>query len=166
MNDTLYEQLIKQKIKPVTWLIFAGIVFAILAVGVLSLPLIGPVSFFLMVALAATAYYFLFPHMCVEYEYVLLNHDMEIDVIYKQQTRKHKKAFDIQKAEIIAPKGSPRLQSFHPQKTFRFISNTPGARIYCVILSSGNRVDCVEFEPDDEMIKHMKPWVGMSFYQD
>ena len=49
-------------------------------------------------------FYFIFPKLNVEYEYMILNHDLQIDAIYNKSKRKHMLSFDIQSAEIIAPK--------------------------------------------------------------
>ena len=35
---------------------------------------------------------------------MILNHDLQIDAIYNKSKRKHMLSFDIQSAEIIAPK--------------------------------------------------------------
>ena len=48
------------------------------------MPFIGFLSFVIAVILAVVAYYFIFPKLNVEYEYIILNHDLQIDAIYNK----------------------------------------------------------------------------------
>ena len=52
------------------------------------MPFIGLLAFVIAVILAMLAYYFVFPRLSVEYEYILLNHDLQIDIIYNRAKRK------------------------------------------------------------------------------
>ena len=97
---------------------------------------------------------------------MLLNHDLQIDVIYNREKRKKLKSFDIQTAEIIAPKGSPRLNSFKPDKVLDYSSGNPSAKVYAIIISLDQNSACVYIEPDEKMLDHMKHWMGMKLYQD
>ena len=114
MNDALYEQLVPRKQKTSGILISILIIVLAVAVAVLGMPLVGFLSFLIAVLILMIAFYFIFPKLNVEYEYMILNHDLQIDAIYNKSKRKHMLSFDIQSAEIIAPKKSPRLNAFHP----------------------------------------------------
>ena len=63
-------------------------ILVIVAVAVLGMPFIGFLSFMIAVILAVIAYYFIFPKLNVEYEYIILNHDLQIDAIYNKAKRK------------------------------------------------------------------------------
>ena len=97
---------------------------------------------------------------------MLLNHDLQIDVIYNRERRKKLKSFDIQTSEIIAPKGSPRLNSFKPDKVYDYSSGNPSAKVYAIMISLDQNNACVYIEPDDKMLDHMKHWMGSKLYQD
>ena len=112
------------------------------------------------------AYYFIFPRFNVEYEYDLLNHDLDIAAIYSKANRKKKLSIDIQQAEIIAPKGSPRLNSYHPDKTLDFSSGASDAKVYAVMIPVDQKLNCIFIEPDRTMMEHIKGWMGMKLYQD
>ena len=141
-------------------------ILVIVASAVLGMPSFGFFSFVAAVLAAILAYYFIFPRLNVEYEYMLLNHDLQIDVIYNREKRKKLKSFDIQTAEIIAPKGSPRLNSFKPDKVFDYSSGNPSAKVYAIIISLDQNNACIYIEPDEKMLDHMKHWMGMKLYQD
>lgn len=58
------------------------------AVAVLGMPLVGFLSFLIAVLILMIAFYFIFPKLNVEYEYMILNHDLQIDAIYNKSKRK------------------------------------------------------------------------------
>ena len=73
MNDALYELLVSRKPKPYDLPIRILVILLIVAVAVLGMPFIGVLSFMIAVVIAFLAYYFIFPKLNVEYEYILLN---------------------------------------------------------------------------------------------
>ena len=155
MNDALYEQLVPRKQKTSGILISILIIVLAVAVAVLGMPLVGFLSFLIAVLILMIAFYFIFPKLNVEYEYMILNHDLQIDAIYNKSKRKHMLSFDIQSAEIIAPKKSPRLNAFHPDKTYDFTSGNENADVYAVMISLDQKNSCVYIVPYRIMIDHM-----------
>ena len=131
-----------------------------------ELAVSGIFAFALAAILALLAYYFAFPLLNVEYEYSLLNHDLDIDAIYSKEKRKSKMNLDIQNAEIIAPKGSHRLDSYHPEATCDFSSGNANAKIFAIMIPINQKMTCVYIEPDENMIEHMKQWMGMKMFVD
>lgn len=130
MNDAYYEQLVVRKSRPLDMVIRFLTILVIVAVAVFGMPFLGIFSFFLAVVLAFLAYYFIFPRLDVEYEYVLLNHDMQVDAIYSKAKRKKMMTFDIQQAEIMAPKASPRLHSYQPQNIRLFFRTRGRSQLF------------------------------------
>ncbi len=166
MNDALYELIVARRPKPYDLPVRILVILAVVAIAVLGMPFLGFFSFTIALLAAVLAYYFIFPKLNVEYEYILLNHDIQIDVIYNRAKRKPLQNFDIQTAEIIAPKGSPRLNSFKPDKVFDFSSGNPSAKVYAIMIALNKNNACVYIEPDEKMLEHMKRWMGMKMYQD
>lgn len=166
MNDAFYEQLVARKSRPADLLIRILSILVIVAVAFFGMPFIGFFSFFIAVILALLAYYFVFPRLDVEYEYTLLNHDMEVDAIYSKSKRKKQLSFDIRQAEIMAPSGSPRLRSFQPAKTYDFSSGTADKNAYSMMISIDKGLVCIILEPDEKMFSHMQGWMGMKLYKD
>lgn len=166
MNDALYELIVARRPKPYDLPVRILVIVVIVAIAVLGMPFLGLLSFVVAVLAAILAYYFIFPRLNVEYEYMLLNHDLQVDVIYNREKRKQLKSFDIQTAEIIAPKGSPRLNSFKPDKVYDYSSGNPSAKVYAIMISLDQNNACVYIEPDDKMLDHMKHWMGTKLYLD
>ncbi len=166
MNDALYEQLVTRKSRPTDIVIRILVIAAlavILAVGILF---IGSLAVIITVILALLAYYFLFSKLNVEYEYMLLNHDLEIDAIYNKAKRKKMLTLDIQQAEIIAPKRSHRLDSIRPTKTKDFSSGADSDNVFAIIMPVEKEITCIFIEPDEKMVAHMQQWMGMKMYLD
>lgn len=166
MNDAFYEQLVTRKPRLADMAIRILVILVIIAVAIFGMPLIGFFSVFLAVILAILAYYFVFPRLNVEYEYSILNHDIDISAIFSKQNRKHKVSIDIQQAEIIAPKGSHRLDSYNPSKTLDFSSGEANAKAYSIIIPINQQLTNVIIEPDDTMIQHMRGWMGSKMFLD
>ena len=93
MNDALCEHIVARKSKPMDFIIRILIIVVIVAVAIVGLPFLGFFAFALAAILALLAYYFAFPLLNVEYEYSLLNHDLDIDAIYSKEKRKSKMMF-------------------------------------------------------------------------
>ena len=140
MNDALCEHIVARKSKPMDFVIRVLIIVVIVAIG--GMPFLGFFAFALAATLALLAYYFAFPLLNVEYEYSLLNHDLDIDAIYSKEKRKSKINLDIQNAEIIA------------------------AKIFAIMIPINQKMTCVYIEPDEKMIEHMKQWMGMKMFVD
>lgn len=166
MNDAFYEQFVTRKTRPTDILIRILVILFIVAVAIFGMPFIGFLSFFIAVVLAMGAYYFIFPRLNVEYEYSLLNHDLDVAAIYSKEKRKHLFSLDLRQAEIMAPKNSSRLRSYHPDKTRDFSSGDPNAAVYALMLPSDQNTACILLEPDQKMTEHIKSWMGMKLYQD
>ena len=166
MNDALYELIVARRPKPYDLPVRILVILAIAAIAIVGMPFVGLFSFAIAVVAAMLAYYFIFPKLNVEYEYTLLNHDIQIDAIYNRAKRKKLKSFDIQTAEIIAPKGSPRLNSFKPDKVYDYSSGNPSAKVYAIMISLDQNNACVYIEPDNKMLDHMKHWMGTKLYLD
>ena len=93
MNDALCEHIVARKSKPMDFVIRILIIVVIVAIAIGGMLFLGFFAFALAAIIALLAYYFAFPLLNVEYEYSLLNHDLEIDAIYSKEKRKSKMMF-------------------------------------------------------------------------
>lgn len=166
MNDAFYEQIVPRKSRATDTVIRILTIAILAAILIFTMPLIGFIGIMITVVLAFGAYYLIFPKLNVEYEYTILNHDMQIDAIYSKSKRKSLHSFDIQQADIIAPKDSPRLHSYRADKTLDFSSGDGSHKIYAVMVPLGQKNTRILIEPDDKMLSHMKSWMGMKLYTD
>ena len=88
MNDALYEQLVTRKSRPMDLVIRILCIAALVVVLCGGMLFIGSLAVLVTILLGVLIYYFVFPKLDVEYEYTLLNHDLEIDAIYSKSKRR------------------------------------------------------------------------------
>lgn len=156
MNDAIYEQLIARKAKVTDYLIRTLIIAFILILIFFGLPLIGILAILLAIAFGFISFYFVFPKLKVEYEYILLNHDFQIDAIYNKSKRKTLIEFDIQKIASIM-----KASEFHTsEKTFNFTSGADSQSVYAIRTSQNGQNICILFEPDEKMKELMNKWLA------
>lgn len=166
MNDAYYELIVAKKKRIIDTLLKICLILFTLVVTYVGLLSVGPLALFLFIGLIIVLFNFIFPRFNAEFEYTLINHDLEISAIYNKQNRKKRTEFDIQEAEIIAPTGSPRLQGFRPVKTLNFSSGDSNSKLYSILISLDSKLTQVIIEPDERMIRQMKDWMGQKMFLD
>lgn len=159
MSDLYTEVIVKKKettadmIKKVA--LIAGTVLSAAAFLFTKLGLIAVV---LLIAFVA-ADYFLLPSLNVEYEYLYVNGDLDVDKIMSKQKRKRVYSMDIKTLEILAPSDSHALDSYNRNKdlkSFDFSSRNAGKKTYTMIVKGEKGLEKVKFEPNDVILKDMK----------
>lgn len=165
MNDTFCEHIVQRKTKPADVAIRV-LLIAVIAVLALSSFVLGFVMFFIAFILGAVAVLFIFPRLKVEYEYSLLNHDLNVDVIYNRAKRKHLLSIDLKEAEIIAPRTSHRLDSYHDLVVKDYSTADESATPFAVMCNISQRMNCILFNPDKEMLSRMESFLPRTLYKD
>ena len=156
MTDMYSELLVKKettgKDKAIKILIIALIVLTA-AAGLL----ITPLAWVLTIGLGIAAY-FVLPLLDLEYEYVFVNGELDIDRIASKAKRKRMKSFDLAKMEMMAPVNSHRMdyQNHNTNlKVLDFSSGNPQHKIFAMIIPDDNNVYKVLLEPDRELIDNI-----------
>lgn len=165
MTDMMYEQVVTKHKNTGMWAAYILAVCAILALAVIGLMKIGFVMLVLAIVLFVLVQWLLFPKLRTEYEYSLVNHELEISAVYNKEKRKTLCTVDLADAEAVGPKGSPHLASFRPSKVRPFLSGSSGAAVYEIILPQQQELTCILLEPDETMLAHIRQWTGQKFFQ-
>ena len=160
MNDFMYEQLVARKAKASDYLIRALVIALIVVLFLFGPAFIGYFAFPLAVCLALAAAFFIFPRLKVEYEYILLNHELQIDVIYNKSRRKTLLEFDILKAEAITQKNSASAPSGRIEKTYDCSTGSGMDTVYAVMVPVNQQNACILLEPDQTMKTYMNNWLA------
>ncbi|MBO5460891.1 MAG: hypothetical protein J5983_03735 [Ruminococcus sp.] len=166
MNDAYYEHFVAQKPKFQNTLKRALLIIAVLLISYIGAAFLGSLALMLGFVALILIVQFVFPYFKVEYEYALLNHYLEISAIFNKEKRKKKAEIDIQKAEIIAPTGSHRLDSYRPAKVLDFSSGDKNAKTYSILTSSQDKLFSIIVEPDERMLNQMRSWTGSKMFLD
>lgn len=154
MNESYVEWIVERKAKPTDILIKGG---SILITAVLVL--VGFMIPIVMIAgiIGVVLCYFFLPNLNVEYEYLYINKELQIDKIFSKQKRTTIANFELEKMEILAPVGAYQLDAYKNKKMIvkDYSSGDTQAKRYQMIIND-NATSCIYFEPNDAMIHSMK----------
>ncbi len=110
MRDTFIELLIERKSNALLH-IAKYILYILTAIFVIGYVVVGFLSILIAIVFGIAGY-FISQRADVEYEYSFVEKELDIDVIYAKQKRKHLETFDLSKMEMMAPIHSYHLDQF------------------------------------------------------
>lgn len=150
MNDLYKEILVKQQNTQGAVLKKYGIIAltVLLAAGGLFISIL-----LLIPAVAAgIGAFFILSRFEKEYEYLYVNGDFDVDVIYNMQKRKRIGSYDAEALVAFAPEKSSHLDEFRNQNlpVRDYTSHTGQAPVWCGIYTTDGGKELVRFEFDDE----------------
>ena len=150
MNDSYSELLVKKeqtgKDKVIKFLLI-GVIAATAVVGII-IPLVWVLTLGLGIAA-----YFILPNLDLEYEYVFVNGDLDIDKIMNKARRKRMFSVDADQMELLAPVGAVELMQYKKIKTYDYTSGKKDAKIYALIASNKGEVCKILFEPNETIVE-------------
>ena len=153
MNDALYELIVARKPRPYDLIVRILVILLIIAVAVGGMPFIGMSAFLAAVLIAVLAYYFIFPRLNVEYEYLFVNGDLDVDKIMSRAKRKRMFSMNVSEMELLAPSDAPELRQYQNAKTLDFSSGTGQAKLYTLVVADHGELKKVVFEPNETIIE-------------
>lgn len=159
MSDLYTEVIVKRKTTAKDYILKTVLIVltVLAALSAIVLPL-GIIGFLIFIAFGV-ADYFLLPTFDVEYEYLYVNGELDVDKILSKQKRKRVFRGDIKGLEIMAPSQSHALDYYNNNKnlkTYDFSSGEEGAKTYTMILKGEKEMQRVIFEPNDVILRDMK----------
>jgi len=164
MADMYQEILIKRitppadKLKKVALITLTAVAAAL---AVLTFNLI-----FLLAAIAlGVACYFLLPGLDLEYEYLYVNGDIDIDKILSRQKRKKAESFDKESLELIAPTGHDALKEYEGKgKVKDYTSLDPNVKSYTAVYTQDSQIRIVRLELPDAVVQDMRRFAPRKVY--
>lgn len=121
------------------------------------------VSFFLVpgvflvpAILIGVIWYLLYINSQIEYEYTYIEGRLSIARIKAKRKRKELARIELEEVILIAPTASHELDSYFSNNQINrkaCISGLPDAHTYQVVYKSGNAINMLEFEPDQNMLE-------------
>lgn len=165
--DTYCEQLVKIKNGAKFYLGVFGIWFAVLIISILSFLFLRMFAAVMIVAAGYGAYY-LCGFLSVEYEYIITNGTMDIDIIYSKRSRKRLISFDLSNVESIEKFTGGALDKSRYKKSV-VAANSNDNNAYKLVISKDSGVEAVVISPDDrtrqEIIKFVPKFVGNTAFR-
>lgn len=150
MNDYYTEQLVKKQTDMKDMLIKA----VLIAVTIVSflIVLMFPVGLILPIALIVLDV-FMFRRLNVEYEYLFLNGELDIDKIMNKSKRKKVFSASVADMELFAPADAVELRQYQNARTFDFSSGDRQAKRYTMVISGKGELKKVIIEPNDTIVE-------------
>lgn len=151
MSEFYMEQLVKRKrmfsdmIVPILLFTIAGLLITVSIVMSPNIMIIGWV-------IAGIGTYF-WQRTNVEYEYLCLNGEVDIDKIFYKSKRKRLLTIKIEEVIVLAPVDHQEVKQHSQLKTLDYSSRIPSDQIYKAVISKGNEKFCILFEPKKEMVQ-------------
>lgn len=121
--------------------------------GMILWPLWIPAVGFLVLSLVVG------PRLEVEYEYLYVNGELDIDAIYSKQKRKRKGSYDMEELEILAPMNSHALDSYRNRPGIKLLDYTSAKapeKSYILVLNHEKEQIMLAVELDDQIISDIR----------
>jgi hypothetical protein len=158
MGDMYREILVKKEKSTGTALLKGGLIaLAVLCIvaGILLIPILLVVG----IVFAMVLYFLILPRLDVEYEYLYVNGELDIDVIYSRQKRKKAATYDMNELELLAPSNSHALDSFVNNRNAKikdFTSGKADVKSYMLVMNQEKGRELVKVELDDPIIQDIR----------
>lgn len=153
MNDFYTEQLVKKKTTGSS--IMIKVLMILLTIVSFAVILFIPFGIILPVIMI-TVDVFVFRGQNLEFEYLYVNGDLDIDKIMGKVKRKRVFSAAISDLEILAPSGSEEVKRIQVTKTLNFSSFDSEKKTYDLIVQQNGQKIKVIFEPNDIILNGYK----------
>ena len=150
MSD-LYREILVKRATPAADRIkqggLIGLTVVCLAGSLLFMPLL-PAGIVL-----AVVTFFLFPRFDLEYEYLYVNGDLDIDKIMHKAKRKRVFSMNVNDLEVLAPIDAIELRQYQRAKVLDYSSGTGRGRLYALVVTDHGQQKKIIFEPNDTIVE-------------
>ena len=156
--SNLYSELLVKRERTIKDSITKYGLIVLTAIAVIAGLIITPLIWIAAVALGI-ACYFVIPKTDVEYEYLFINGDFDIDMIMSKTKRKKVKSFKLSEADLAAPLDSHRMDYYNSNQKLKvqdFSSGNPEHKRFAIVCRDGADTCKVIIEPDEILAKTMR----------
>ena len=159
MADTFVECLVQRK-TPAYAVLIKALMMALIVVS-LFIAMSGYFVIIVVTILLAVAAAFLFPTFYVEYEYVFLGDELDVDIIMNKSKRKSKGKYLMSRVEIVAMKNSSEIRPLmeNPRSSHQVVDYTTkngDAGVYAMVYSDEKGKQIILFEPSEKLLNAMR----------
>lgn len=161
--DFFNEHIVKKKKDAKDWLFTAAILLLGWALFLLSVMFIKYTANFIILIVAAIIYgeYYFITGLSTEYEYVVINGEMDVDKISAKRSRKRLLSVNSKDFEYFAPLTNEHKNQITPNHKIVDVSSSLKAdNLYFALYFKNNQKICLVFEPTDKMIEEFSKFVA------
>lgn len=165
MSDFYSEWIVKretpQKVKVIKILLYVCCALSLLF---LMVPYVG----IILTAGVFALVYLYHRNNDIEWEYSILQKELNVDKIMSKAKRKSVAVFDLTKVEMFAPAKSQHILAYDHRglKTLDYSSCTADARLYVMVIMYNNELTRVVLEPTDAMLKEIRDIIPRQFHKE
>jgi hypothetical protein len=152
MTDVFIEHLVKRRPNSTDMIKRSGLIFGVLLIMFLSSTFVPMIAPFLTVG-AGFGAFILHGRLNKEYEYILTNAELDIDVIYNRRTRKHLVTLDVKGIEVMAHVSDTKHahSMSNAQETFDYGTGAETENTYAFITTHGGKRTKFIIEPNEKL---------------
>ena len=157
MSDLYSELLVKKKQTAKDLVVKYGLI-ALTVIMVLGGLVLNVLLLVPAIALGI-ACYFVIPKTDLEYEYLFVNGELDIDMIMSKSKRKRVKSLQLAEADLVAPLKSHRMDYYNgnqKMKVLDFSSGNSEHKRFGIITRLDGDLCKIILEPDEALAKAMK----------
>ena len=161
MNDGYQELLIQRKQKGYEKTVKTAVmVFMVLflAAGLLINPFL-----FIGAVVLAVLYYIQVPKLFVEYEYLLVSNELQVDAIYSRQKRKKMKQIDLGQVVLMTKEGSHELDAYQRYEKVDYSAQDPADKAYVLVVGDGGKQVQYFLQLSGEMLQEIRNSMGRRY---
>lgn len=157
MSD-VYSEIMVKRITPTSDKVKKGALIGGTAVCVAAGIMFFPPLLIAAVVLGVVTYLML-PRFDLEFEYLYVNGEIDIDKIMGKQKRKRCASYDVETMEILAPSNSHALDSYKNNRDIRvkdYTSLDPQVPSYSLVFNQDNKRELVKLELNEKVISDIR----------
>ena len=167
MNEGYEEILVKKGKTPTDTILKAlaiGVTSFLIIAGIL---LFNPIILVLGMIMGLLSYYLILPNIDLEYEYLYVGGDIDIDKIMAKRKRKKVGTFSKDNLEIMAPTGSDHLSPYLKNgKVKDYTSADPSVKTWTLVYGGEKTSDIIRLELTDEIAQDMRRYAPRKVFFD
>jgi hypothetical protein len=152
MNDFYSEHLVKKRTEAKDVLV--KIVMIVLTLFCILFHRAIPLGI-VVSALLIAADVFIFRMLDIEYEYMYINGEMDIDMVIHKARRKRMCTVSLKDAELVAPSNCPEMLVHKKVPALDYSSKRPDAETYEILVNASGVRKRIIFEPKQAVVEDM-----------
>lgn len=155
MNECYMEQLVPRKaaVKKDCMIKYSCL---LLTVGMVAMTFLFGLLFLIPSSILLGIDIYLIKNSNVEYEYLYLNGELDIDKIIAKQKRKSVYSVSASDIVVVAPLTSAEVRPFQSVKVHDYSSGVMSVAVYKMIISKNGEKEAILFEPNDKLLQGIK----------
>ncbi|MEE0421224.1 MAG: DUF6106 family protein [Lachnospiraceae bacterium] len=157
MSDLYTELLVPRRATAGDQVLKAVLIAVTVLSGIVGL-FITPIGFLFLIGFAVLDYFKL-PALNLEFEYLYVNGELDVDKIMSKQKRKRAGSYEIEKAELIALWKSHDMDYYrqgNKGKVVDYTSRTDESKVYAMVYNGDKGMEIILLELNDVMLKDIR----------